>query len=104
MCELDELRFHVVLLAEAYQGTLVAHLVTVVRSTKDRDALPIVLHHITLVLHLVGPHHQFQVVGAQEVLSDVWAKRKPNPSLRRTLAHLRLGIYAESAQEIAGKR
>jgi hypothetical protein len=79
--ELDELRLHVVLVTKADQGALVAHLVTVVGGAEHRDALAIVLHDVAFILHLVGPHHQLQVIGAQEVLCDVRAERKPNTSL-----------------------
>lgn len=94
--ELDELRLHVVLVTKADQGALVAHLVTVVGGAEHGDALAIVLHDVAFILHLVGPHHQLQIIGAQEVLCDVRAERKPNTSLRRTLAHLGLGVCGEA--------
>lgn len=80
-CELHELRPHVVLLAEADEGPLVAHLVAVVGSAENGDTLSVVLHHIPFVLHLMRAHDELQVVSAKEVLGDVGAESEPDASL-----------------------
>jgi hypothetical protein len=91
-CELHELGPHVVVLAEADEGALVAHLVAVVGSTENGDTLSIVLHHISFILNLVRAHDQLQVVGAEEVLGDVGAESKSHASLAGTPSRLGLGV------------
>jgi len=83
-------RLHI--LIKANKCTLILHLVTIIRSREDSNALATVLYHITLVLNFVRSHHKGQIVGLQEVFSDIRAKRVADATFRCRTSHLRLRV------------
>jgi hypothetical protein len=72
--ELNELRLHVGFVSETNDGAFVAHLIAVVGSAEDSNAFAIVLDNIAFVLHFVRANHKLEIVGPEEILSDVWSE------------------------------
>lgn len=87
MYKLGEIGGHDALL-EPNKSALVALLVAVVRGTENSDGFAIVLDLIALLLHLMGPDQQRQVVVLQKSLGDILPKAHTDAPLTRGPAWL----------------
>jgi hypothetical protein len=75
-------RLHVRTL-EADIGTFVTHLVAVVGSREDSQALSSLLVFITGHLDLVRPHNQFEIIIREEFRSHIRTEHAANAALAR---------------------
>lgn len=84
--KLEEFRLQVVVAAKADQSSFIAHLVTIIWSTKYSDAFTIMLDNISLIFDFMGTNHQFQIIRAEEIFGDIRAKRESDSPLRWALS------------------
>ena len=66
---------------EPDKSSFVSLLIAVVGGTENGDAFTVMLFDVSLVLDLMGPHHQLQIVGFQEALGVVWAEGEAHTTL-----------------------
>mmetsp|Transcript_3620 Transcript_3620/g.8590 ORF Transcript_3620/g.8590 Transcript_3620/m.8590 type:complete len:101 (+) Transcript_3620:2837-3139(+) len=66
---------------ELDKGTLVSHLVTVIRGTEYCDEHSIVIHLKALIFHFMAPNNKLEIIFSKELLRDVWTKGHTNTAL-----------------------